>query len=122
MALRSRPVCVTASLSEGCSNVIIEAMAAGKPSLASDIPTHREMLTRIAPDFSSKCGDAASIARQITRMFDEGPALSHNAFAACRHFALGAMIDGYERVFGWRLSRVRGPRWPFARATRKLPA
>jgi len=42
---------VSASLTEGCPNAVMEAMACGLPVILSDIPAHREIL-----DFDKKAG------------------------------------------------------------------
>jgi glycosyltransferase involved in cell wall biosynthesis len=57
--------CVHSSRSEGCPNAVLEAMAAGKPVIASDIPGVREA---VGPDGSSllfPAGDAGALADRI---------------------------------------------------------
>ena len=89
--------CVAAALWEAFGNVLIEAMSAGQPILASDIAVHREIVGPHQAGLFFKAGDPADLARQLTRMLTEAPALRPAAQAACRHFSLEAMIDGYER-------------------------
>ena len=89
--------CVAAALWETFGNVLIEAMAAGQPILASDIPTHREIVAPHQAGLFFKTGDPGDMARQLMRMLDEAPGLRAAAQAACGHYSLEAMVDGYER-------------------------
>lgn len=49
--LGAADIYVSASLTEGCPNAVMEAMACGLPVILSDIPAHREIL-----DFDKKAG------------------------------------------------------------------
>lgn len=49
--LGAADVYISASLTEGCPNAVMEAMACGLPVILSDIPAHREIL-----DFDKKAG------------------------------------------------------------------
>jgi glycosyltransferase involved in cell wall biosynthesis len=49
--LGAADVYVSASLTEGCPNAVMEAMACGLPVILSDIPAHREIL-----DFDKRAG------------------------------------------------------------------
>lgn len=70
-------VCVSASASEGCPNVVLEAMACSCPLVVSDIPAHRELLSGDMAYFAP-AGRAGEIARCIVA------ALSDPAEAARR--------------------------------------
>lgn len=62
-ALRAADVVVQPSLWEAFSMVVLEAMAAGRPLVVSDIPAHREALGDQA--LFHEVGDAAGLAKAI---------------------------------------------------------
>ena len=81
----------------GFGHVLIEAMSAGKAILASDTPTHWEVLDPYNAGLFFKTSDPDDMeARQMLRMFDEAPLIAPRALAAAPHFSLKSMIDGYE--------------------------
>lgn len=53
------------SLHEGAPNAVLEALAAGVPVLASDVPEHREILP---PELLLPAGDAAAWAARLVRL------------------------------------------------------
>jgi glycosyltransferase involved in cell wall biosynthesis len=69
--LGAADIFVSASLTEGCPNAVMEAMACGLPVILSDIPAHREIL-----DFDKRAGllfptkDIDSLSKAISRSFD----------------------------------------------------
>ncbi len=78
--LATHEVLVHASLSEGRSNAILEAMAAARMIIASDIPSQRELL---APDagWLFTPGDSAALCAALLRLWQphETTALGANA-------------------------------------------
>ncbi len=66
-------VFVSASLTEGCPNAVMEAMACGLPVVLSDIPAHREILA-----FDQRAGqmfpanDVAALSEILSDMADTG--------------------------------------------------
>ena len=67
--LSASDVFVSASLTEGCPNAVMEALACGLPVILSDIPAHREIL-----DFNKQAGllfppnDVASLSEMLSKI------------------------------------------------------
>jgi glycosyltransferase involved in cell wall biosynthesis len=89
---------VSASRSEGFGRVLIEAMAAGLPIVASDIPTHREVVATHQAGVLFETGSPENLAAKLVGMVDATPAVRAASRAAANHFTVKAMIDGYERA------------------------
>lgn len=62
--LAAADVGVLCSWNEGCSNALLEYMAAGLPTVASDIPANRGL----APEGLTPAGDAAALAAELLRL------------------------------------------------------
>ncbi len=88
---------VTASRDEAFGWVVLEAMAAGTPVLASDIGSHPELVDELGVGRLFRCGDVDDLADQLRRMLaaDLTP-LAARALEARQQFTLSKMIDGYE--------------------------
>ncbi|MBM3942632.1 MAG: glycosyltransferase [SAR202 cluster bacterium] len=95
-------VFVLATHTEGFGIALIEAMAAGVPVIASDIPACREILEggklgRLAPD-----GDAAGMAQAIQNLLDnqaEGRRLAILASCAVqKKYSLDSMAQAYAQA------------------------
>jgi len=71
------------SLKEGWGLAVLEAIAAGIPVLASDIPVFREYLTDGRTALLPTAGDAEAIAKDLERLLDE-PRLRIRLTAAAR--------------------------------------
>lgn len=98
--LRAFDLFLFPSLSEGMPIALLEAMTAGLPILASDIPANREVA---APSAASivDTGSADRWAAEVTRLLDDRGARDALADAArerAKTFTKEAMIDGYERL------------------------
>jgi glycosyltransferase involved in cell wall biosynthesis len=68
---------------EGQSNAILEAMAAGLPVVATDIPGNRELVVPHETGLLVKVGDRANLARKIQTLLND-PALAARLGAAGR--------------------------------------
>lgn len=72
--LAALDVYVCPSLSEGMSNALLEAMACGRPCVATDVADHRRMFSRVrATDLLVPPDDDAALAQAIGRLLaDDG--------------------------------------------------
>ena len=98
--LRAFDACVTASAKEGMPLGVLEAMALGRPVIASDIPAHREALGQDYPGLSARSPEAFATA--IARVVGE-PGLAEALGARNRlrvnHFDLDRMVDATVEVY-----------------------
>ena len=87
------------SLFEAMPMALLEAMSAGMPIIASDIPANRELLQDcgilLPPDPEQFAGAAARLFAQRP----EAAALGEKAARRARQFTVDAMADGYESLF-----------------------
>ncbi len=90
---------VTASREEGMPNVVLEAMAAGLPVLASDIDPHRELIEGKGWGRLFREGDADDMAKTMQWMITADLAMMREKAMVLRNeYTLDRMIDGYERA------------------------
>lgn len=88
---------VAASREEGLPNVVLEAMAAGLPIVASDIGPHRELIEDKGWGWLFATGDADDLAAKLRACLDTDPApLRAAALRLREQYTLDRMIDGYE--------------------------
>lgn len=92
-----------ASSFEGQSNSLMEAMAAGRAVVVSDIPPNRELVTPEATGLAFQPGDAVGIMQQLRRLIDE-PDLRTRLAAAARermaaHFSVENMVERYAWLY-----------------------
>jgi glycosyltransferase involved in cell wall biosynthesis len=93
---------VLPTLGEGMSNVLLEAMAAGRPVVTTDIPANRELVTHGENGLLAPPGDPAALAGAIGTLLDD-PGLarrmgSQGRRRAERDHSLDAMAARYERL------------------------
>ena len=98
-----------ASSFEGMSNSVMEAMAAGLPVLASDIPPNRELVVPGETGFLFKLADSVGIMQFLRRLIDE-PGLAERLGLAGREriqreFSIERMVDGYANVYRQLMGR-----------------
>jgi len=91
------------SFSEGCSNVIQEAMFAGKPVIATNVGGNPELVQDGVTGFLVESDNAAQWADALRKLKSD-PALlkrmGENAREyALKNFSLKKMIDSYEQVY-----------------------
>lgn len=75
-ALRGLHAFVLPSLSEGCSNALLEAMASGLPVIASDVGGNPEIVEDGVSGLLVPARDAEALARAMTRLIED-PALAN---------------------------------------------
>ncbi len=89
---------------EGQSNAVIEAMQAGVPVVASDIPGNRDLVVHDRTGRLVKLGDTADFARQSQELL-EAPEKAQQLAEAARtriesDFSVAAMIQGHRELYG----------------------
>jgi glycosyltransferase involved in cell wall biosynthesis len=102
-------VVVAAGLFEGRPNSVLEAMAAGRPLVVSDIPAHREILDE-ASALWVDAGDAAAIADAVKNVLDDPAGAERRAVAArsrVAQWSMAAAAAKYDSVYRLVLSRRR---------------
>jgi glycosyltransferase involved in cell wall biosynthesis len=88
---------------EGLSNSIMEAMAAGLPVVASDIPPNRELVVDGQTGFLGPVGDRVAFAQLAERIL-LNPTLAQQLGSAGReriaaHFSVEKMVAGYSQLY-----------------------
>jgi glycosyltransferase involved in cell wall biosynthesis len=91
------------SLFEGLPNAILEAMAAGVPVVASNIPGTNELIQDGLTGYLVPAGDARPLAEKIARLADD-PTRRQALAAAGRQsvierFSVPAMARAYEALY-----------------------
>lgn len=92
-----------ASEYEGMPNVVMEAMAAGLPVVASDISGNRDLIVTGETGYLVRTGDRAAYAKYADRILSDA-ALAERLGAAGRermqkNFSIEQMIDRYVRLY-----------------------
>jgi glycosyltransferase involved in cell wall biosynthesis len=96
------------SMSEGFSNVILEAMASGLPVIAADVGGNREAIVDGETGFLVPAGSVDAFVEKALRLANE-PQLRTRMGEAGRvraqtMFSVGAMVEAYEKVYADTLS------------------
>jgi len=96
-------VFVLPSISEGMSNTLLEAMAAGVPPVASDVGGNAEIVRNGVDGRIFKSGDEPALVRELVALDASAPlraALGAAARARVQSaFDIRAMVDRYERLY-----------------------
>ncbi len=99
-ALRAMDIFCSPSLWEGFGIALVEAMAAGLPVVASDLPTHREVLGEAGFFFPE--GDAGALTGTLTKIMDDSAlrgTIERNAVERARLFSMDETVKAYDRLF-----------------------
>ena len=83
---------VLPSLAEGLPGALIEAMAAGLPCIASDIPGNRELVLNGQTGLTFRGGDAVALAEAILRLLSDG-----DLARSCGEAAWRWALEGYDQ-------------------------
>lgn len=100
-AMASAHLVISASRYEGFANVILEAMAAGRPVVATDCPgATGEMVLEGLTGWLAKPDDPESLAQAILRALaaDRQPAALAAVDFCARHYAPAQILAAYEQV------------------------
>ena len=88
---------------EGLPNAVLEAMAAGVPVIATDLPAHRELIVPDETGILIAVGDRAKLAGKTAKLVDE-PELAQRLGAAGQqrareHFSVEAMVQEFAKLY-----------------------
>jgi glycosyltransferase involved in cell wall biosynthesis len=92
---------LSVGLYEGHPNVVMEAMAAGRPLVVSDIPAHRELLGPDGALFVNP-SDADALAQAITEALERPAEMRRRAVVArtrAAQWSIAAAAAEYDRVY-----------------------
>jgi len=93
----------SASSHEGHSAATLEAMAAGVPVVAADIPGNRELIEPDATGYLFPVGDRAGLAQATNRLLNDADLAKRIGTAARQHvesnFSAEKMLDAYAAVY-----------------------
>jgi len=88
---------------EGQSNSLMEAMAAGLPVVASNIPANAELVIDGQTGHLVEVGDAAEFAKRTARLIENPQQAQASGHAArqriLEHFSVEANIDAHTRLY-----------------------
>jgi glycosyltransferase involved in cell wall biosynthesis len=108
-ALAQMQLLVLASEAEGFPLVVVEAMAAGVPVVATDAPGIRDVVQDGQTGLLAPVGAPVELARQITRLLDDPALAGRLADNAQRHvrdaYGWERIIDQYEGLLFEQASR-----------------
>lgn len=101
--LEAMDVFVLSSRWEGMPNALMEAMAAGRPVIASDIDGIRKLIQHGETGWRVPPGDPATLAQTIFEVLADRPRAAQVGRAALEHvrehFSIERMADAYARLY-----------------------
>ncbi|MEL7337120.1 MAG: glycosyltransferase, partial [Planctomycetota bacterium] len=88
---------------EGQSNALMEAMQAGLPVVASDIPGNRDLITHETHGLLFPLGDRVAMAKRSQRLLED-PALAQHLASAARErieteFTIQQMVEKHATLY-----------------------
>lgn len=94
---------VLPSLAEGISNTVLEAMACGRPVLATDVGGNSELVAAPETGTLVPAGDVAALAEQLG-VWARAPQQRHEMGLASRrrveqHFSIESMVGAYDALY-----------------------
>jgi sugar transferase (PEP-CTERM/EpsH1 system associated) len=111
--LQGLDIFVLPSLSEGMSNTLLEAMAAGLPVVASDVGGNRELIESERSGLLFPSGDVAALAEQLGRLLGDADLRARLGRAAAlrarSEFSMEAMLARYASLYRRVGRRIREP-------------
>jgi glycosyltransferase involved in cell wall biosynthesis len=110
-ALRAADIVVRPAHDSGTAAGLAEAMAAGSPIVATDLPGHRARIDHEVHGLVVPPSDPAALAKAICRLLADRPLATTLGLAAqgraARHFSFEAMVSGHLELFGRLLERQK---------------
>lgn len=101
--LAGMDIFVLPSLSEGMSNTLLEAMAAGLAVIASDVGGNREIVEHERSGLLFTSGDSTGLRERLIELIENLPRRSELGHAAqtrvLAHFSMPTMIRSYEDLY-----------------------
>jgi glycosyltransferase involved in cell wall biosynthesis len=96
-------VCLCSKYTEGCSNVLLEAMAMGKPVVATDVGGNREIIEQRKTGLLVPAGDPGSFAESVLEYIMK-PDWARNIGQQAKEvittkFGLVTMVGNYEKLY-----------------------
>jgi glycosyltransferase involved in cell wall biosynthesis len=96
-------VAVLLSEAEGCSNSILEAMASGKPVVATDVGGNPELVSHGETGFLVPPGDVQAVAKAVFKLINDPTTANvmgqRGRDAVLARFSLNSMVRRYEAVY-----------------------
>lgn len=106
---RIADVFVLPSTSEGLSNALLEAMAAGLPVVASDVAGNRDVVEHGVSGYLADWADTSAPARLVASLLDDGALRGRVGEAARRRascFSIAAVAERYNDLYRTVTSRT----------------
>jgi sugar transferase (PEP-CTERM/EpsH1 system associated) len=122
--LRQMSVFVLPSISEGMSNTLLEAMAAGVPVIASDVGGNGEIIEDQQSGFLFPSGDVDRASQLISQVLTDTSLRERLATAGVARvhstFTMAAMMERYQNLYRdvWRKTRGQSTAPVFVQARR----
>jgi glycosyltransferase involved in cell wall biosynthesis len=101
-------VCILPSLSEGLSLALLEAMASGKPVVATRVGGNPELIDHGRTGFLVQPEDARDLAANLLKLLNDPETMQQFGRQAeervRQHFSMKQMVDRYRGLYIWSLS------------------